>query len=98
MDDFDLFDDDLTVAEATLLVAAIDDEDGGRADRGRRRPAGSREAAAGRGAAASERRRAGGCAGCGCLLAVAGLGAFALPIAYGVAAAVRLAVLLAQAP
>lgn len=103
MDGFDLFDDDLTAAEATLLVAAIDDEDGAQPDRGAPGPAGGRAddrapRAAGRPGNAAERsgtperRAAGGCAGCGCLLAVV------LPIALATAVAAEAAASLLTVP
>ena len=85
MDDFDIFDGELTAAEATLLVAAVADdadEDGGSAASevpGSGRPV--RPVASRRREAPSERRAAGGCAGCGCLLIGAGLGAVALAVA-----------------
>ncbi len=78
MSDFGLFDDDLTVAEATLLVAAIDeDPDDGPADPG----------ALGAGARPG---RSGGrrSAGCGCLLAAVAQSALVVVVAVAAVLAV----------
>jgi hypothetical protein len=89
MDDFDLIDDHLTIAEATLVVAAIDDDRAGDDREPARggRPAATRSQGPGqpddRADEAPGRRAAGGCAGCGCLLGVAALGAFALATSVG---------------
>jgi len=88
MDGFGLTDDELTAADATLFVAAIDEDDGDMSTsrsgaHGPAAPAAAR-AGAGPGAgghAAPGRRSAGGCAGRGCLLVVVALGAFVAAVA-----------------
>jgi hypothetical protein len=75
MDDLDLFDDHLTAADATLLVAAIDDDHG---DTDPPDECGvGRDTGAARSGGPGDGRSTAGCSGCGCLVAAA-LGSVAL--------------------